>query len=646
MARDYGTKLHNTITITSATREIRETPELEIIGFDRRPITLAQILAKHQATNPSKFAAEKAAVAEFRAHTFPSDKISKADANENYKRALFELISLQESDIKRRPETQRVVSDLIDDLKRGNESNVINSLKNNRFFDANVPGNMGPVLLTEDQLISSEQVRLNAEAKAMELIMLTALHYGERDAVKLFSQLIRGRGTVPAKQTGDFTSNRLGELTDHGTEKLKSLGFGPDKTRDITSSDLVLLAVAAPEAPVEVIPNAFISMQKVGECISNSYSTILTEETRNSIVFSPRIKFGSRHFEYRASFDPVDFVPEIINGVEVNQRGSRVAQNGLELRLESDLYFTNPEKMLAKGVKPVVFPQFGVIAGLGQREVGYDDSTIPGRFGRVPQFKNLYINWGATIGLNVGPFLLSMDATYLSSQSSDFDPYQRFFDVSQGMSYYRYSLLTHILNFGVGRLEQGKGSNILLDFEFTGETNNNGFRDRTITPGASSQIDNVEWRRDYDRAHPGGAFDKAIATNMILNGDVKATYAASNFAALNLGVQKRSLQFRGSLGLYNLYTVYKDDLINGKLFRDTFKGNLFGSIGITYNFGSKSSIYKHTRSESYQSTGSGESPRKVEESETRQSSYTVPRDHVIFTNKKSSVKPTVTDVKP
>ncbi|HEY0053894.1 MAG TPA: hypothetical protein VGB63_00945 [Pedobacter sp.] len=646
MARDYGTKLHNTITITSATREIRETPRLEIIDFDGSPITLGQILAKQQAANPNKYLAEKAAVAEFRARTFPSVKISKEHANENYKRALFELIRLQEGDLNRHPETRKVIDALINDLRKGNGSNVINSLKNNPFFDSNVPGNLGPVLLTEDKLLSAEQVRTNAEAKAMELMMLTALHYGERDAVKLFKQLINGRGYVSARQTGDFTPKRLGELTDHGTEKLKSLGYGADKTWNMTSSDLVLMAVAAPEAPVEVFANAFISMQQVGACIVNNYSTITTEETRNTVIFSPRIKFGTRHSEYRASFDPVEYVPEFVDGVKVNQKGAGTSHNGLELRLESDIYFTRPEKIIESGVKPTIFPQFGVILGAGQRKVGYDNNTTEGRFGPVPQYKDAYVNWGAHGGINIGPFLLSTDANYFTSQSSDEDPYKRFFDLSQGMTYYRYSLLTHLINFGAGKKEQGRGSNILVDFEFAGETNNTGFHNRTITPSGTSQINNYEWRRDYERARPGGVFNKAIAQEMILNGDVKATYAASNFAALHFGIQKHSLQIRGTLGLYNIYTVYKDDLLNGKLFSNTLKGNPFGAIGLTYTFGSKSSVSKRSKKETYQTTATGEGPRKVEESSSEQVSYSGPRDHAIFLNKKSKAKPVMVDVKP
>ncbi|MEJ6982476.1 hypothetical protein WG906_18565 [Pedobacter sp. P351] len=641
MARDYGTKLHNTITITSATREIRETPGLEIINFDGRTITLAEILKKHQAGTSNKYEAEKAAVAEFRALTFPSSRISKANANENYKRALFELIRLQEGDIRQHPLTRKLVEDLTNDLKKGKESNVINSLKNNPFFDANVPGNLGPVLLTEDQVISPEEVRNNAEAKAMELIMLTALHYGERDAVKLFRQLINGNGSAPAKQTGDFTPKRLAELTDHGTEKLKSLGYGPDKTRDMSSSDLVLVAVSAPETPVEITPTAFITTQMVGVSIFNQYSTV---ETKNIVMFSPRITLASRHTQYRAAFDPVEYIPEIVNGEEINQRGSKISQNGVEMRIESDLYFSNPQRIIDKGVKPGIFPQFGVIAGVGRRKVGYDNSTTLGQHGAVPQFKSIYVNWGGHFGLNGGPFLLAADATYLSSQSGE-TPNEQFFDISQGMTLYRFSFLTHIFNFGLGKTDQGNGTNLTLDLDMAGETNNTGFRNRTITPGSTSQTGNREWRRDYDRAHPGGTYNHAIATNMILNGDVKATYAASSSAALQFGIQKSALHLKGALGLYNLYTVDQNNLVNKDLFKNTIEGNLFGRIGLTYTFGSRSFTEKHTKKESYQTTSKGESPHKIEESSSSQKSSFIPRDHAIFTNKKSRAKQ-VEETKP
>ena len=165
------------------------------------------------------------------------------------------------------------------------------------------------------------------------------------------------------------------------------------------------------------------------------------------VLFDPRISLGSRHTDYRAAFDPVDFVPEFLNGTYLNQKGSRVTQNGLELRLESDIYFSNPLKIVEKGVKPVIFPEFGVIAGAGPRNVGYDNSSTLGPLGAVPQFQDTYFNLGGHLGLNVGPFLLETEATYLSTGTRDI-PTERFFDLSQGMTYYRYTGLAHVMNLG------------------------------------------------------------------------------------------------------------------------------------------------------------------------------------------------------
>lgn len=648
MARDYGTKLSNTITITSATREIRETPGLEIIDFDGKAVTIGKILAKNQAKTANKYQAEKAAVAEFREHTFPGNKVSKETANENYKRALFQLIDLQEGDLNRHPETKKFIdNDLTNDLKKGKASNVVNALKTNRFFDANVPGNMGPVLLTEDSVIDADKVQGNARDKALELTMLTALHYGERDAVKLLKSLVDGKGIVPAKQTDTFTPKRLGQLTNHGTEKLKSLGFGTNKVDNMTTSDLVLLAVAAPAAPMIVKPGASITLQQVGFAISNYYSTVETKETKNFVMFNPRIIFGSRHIEYRAAFDAVDFVPEFLSGNNVNQKGSRVVQNGLELRLESDLYFSNPIKIIEKGVKPVIFPEFGVLAGAGTRKVGDDNSTTPGPLGAVPQFKNTYFNWGGHFGLNVGPFLLATDATYLSTGTRA-NANERFFDLSQGMTYYRYTGLAHVMNLGLGKIAEGKGTHLTLDLEYTGETNNTGIKNRTVSNGSGVQTGNDEWNRDYNRAHPNGVFNSQIATAMIINGDVKATYAASSFGAVHLGLQKSNIEFKGTAGLYNIYTVPIDGthLISGETFKNTINGNLFGALSLTYHFGSNSFSSKYKKSESYQSTANGESPHKVDESSSEQKSGFGPRNHAIFTNKKSRLNPAASDPQP
>ncbi|EOR92571.1 hypothetical protein ADIARSV_4258 [Arcticibacter svalbardensis MN12-7] len=648
MARDYGTKLHNTITITSATREIRESTNLEILDYNGSSITLAEILQREQAKNKNKYAAEKAAVAEFRARTFPGDKISKENANENYKRALFELIRLQEGDINRHPETKKFVEALTTDLKKGKESNTINALKSSQFFNANVPGNVGPVLLTEDQVISAEQVSNQAEAKALEITMLTALHYGERDAVKLLRQLINGKGSISATQTGDFTPKRLSELTDHGTEKMKSLGYGSDKTKYMTSSDLVLVAVAGPETPVQPSSTAYISVQQVGMSIMNQYSTIEIQETKKLILFNPRIKMASRHSEYRTAFDAVDFVPEYVNGEP--QQGSRISQNGIEFRLESDVYLSNLLKIAEKGVKPVIYPEFGIIGGTGRRQVGYDDKTMLGEHGAVPKFNQNYINWGGHFGINVGPVMLGVDATVLSTPGLD-DPYKRFFDLSHVMTYYRYTLLTHILNLGYGNIEDGKGTNFIVDLELTGETNNEGTTNHTHTQSGASQTGSAEWKRDYNRSHPDGVYNAEIATQMILDGDVKASYASSNYAALHLGIQKSAFLIKGTLGMYGIRTIehYKEGFVkwNEEVFKSTiFHGNFFAGLSLTYNFGSRSIIEKRRKVESYQSTGSGDqSPHQVQESSSRVNSSFGPRDHVIFTNKKSRITPQAIEAK-
>lgn len=643
MARDYATKLNNTITITSATREIRETPQLAIIDYNGKSITIGKILANKQATIANKYQAEKEAVLDFREHTFPSAKISVENANENYKRALFELIRLQAGDINRHPETRKFVDELTNDLQKGKNSNVVNALKNNNFFDSNVPGNLGPVLLTEDSLLNGDKIQSHAHDKAIEITTLTALHYGERDAVKLLKSLVNGKGSIPAQQTNEFTPKRLGQLTNHGTEQLKSLGFGTSKTKSMSNSDLVLVAVATPDAPVIVRPNAFLTLQQVGSTINNYYSNVETNETKNTVLFNPRVSFGSRHTEYRAAFDAVDFVPEFLDGKYVNQKGSRVTQNGLELRVESDLYFSNPQKIIDKGVKPVIYPEFGVIAGAGRRSVGYDNSTTVGRFGAVPQFRGTYVNWGAHAGINVGPFLLGMDATYLSTNTGD-DLSQRFFDLSQGTTYYRYSLLAHFINFGLGKIAEGRGTHLTLDAEYVGETNNTGINNRTLTNGSPVQTGNGEWERDYNRAHPNGVFNAAIANNMIVNGDVKATYAASSFGALHLGLQKANFQIKGTAGLYNIYTVPINGgkLVSTETLKNTFNGNLFGALTLTYHFGSSGLNMKSKKSDSYQSINGVESEHKIDESSTEQRTSYGPRNHSIFTNQKARIKPVTT----
>ncbi|WP_299289971.1 hypothetical protein [uncultured Mucilaginibacter sp.] len=646
MARDYATKLSNTITITSATREMRETPGLSIIDYDGKEITLKQILANNQSKGKNKYEVEKAAVLDFREHTFPG-KISKENANENYRRALFQLIDLQQGDINRHPATRSFVEVLTNDLKKGQSSNVVNALKNNNFFDANVPGTQGPVLLTEDSVINANKIQARAHDKAMELMTLTALHYGERDAVKLLKSLVEGKGAIPAKQTTEFTPKRLSELTNHGTEQLKSLGFGKSKTNDMANSDLVLVAVASPDVPVIIRPKAYLTLQQVGAGIVNYYASTETRETKNAVLFNPTISLGSRHTEYRAAFDAVDFVPEFLNGNAVNQKGSRVTQNGLEMRLGSDIYFSNMINIIEKGVKPVIYPEFGVLVGIGQRSVGDDNSTTPGPLGAVPQYKSSYFNWGGHVGLNVGPFLVATDATYLTTGERS-NPDERFFDLSQGMTYYRYTGLAHVINFGLGKIAEGQGSHLTVDLEYTGETNNTGIKNKTISAGGNGQTGNGEWDRDYNRAHPGGGpLNVAIANTMIVNGDVKATYAASSYGAVHVGIQKANVEFKGTAGLYNLYTVPINGakLISTETFKNTVNGNLFGALTITYHFASGSLSTKYKKTETYQSTNGNETPHKVDEASSEVKTTFGPRNHAIFTNAKSRLAPN-TDAPP
>jgi hypothetical protein len=617
IARDYGTKLFNTITITAATTELRANPDMEIIDYDNNPITLRKILARNKT--------EDAAVLDFRQHTFPSDKVSETVAHENYKRALFELMRLQENDIDHNSTSRKLVADLAQDLKKGNESNTINALKNSQFFDVNVPGNVGPVLLTESNVINSNELAANAQYKAMELVMLVSLHYGERDAVKLFRKLIDGDGAIPARQSG-FSNRRVNELTEHGAEKFKSLGFQNNKTQNMTDADLVLVAVSSPDVPAKIQPNAFLAIGTVGQTIVNNYST--TEETtitKNTILFNPRISLGSRHTEYRAAYDPIDYVPEIQNGQFFDQRGSKIVQNGVELRLESDIYFSNPKKIADKGVKPVIFPEFGVLVGIGTRSVGYDQaSTTNGPLGPVPQFQSRYVNWGAHLGLNVGPVMLGTDATILSTPVAATAD-ERFFDLSQGMTYYRYELLTH-----VWYLPLKNNFALNFDLDLVAETNNEGFGNLTSAQGTDAQIKSAQWYRDYNAVHAGGVYNQALATSLLNSGYVKASYPSDNYAAIKVGLSKSNFRLVGTAGLYNIHTRTGEQVYDN-LVRNTLKGNLFGSIGLTYSFGSKSYTSKHTKADTY---SSGNPTHNIQESTTNeQSTSTGPRDHYIFISK-------------
>lgn len=623
MARDYGTKLENTITITSATREIREEPQLELISANGSTVTLAQLLNEQQAITTVN--AEPRAVAAFRALTFPNGSVGKETANENYKRALLALINLQQGDFNRHEETRSLINTMAADLRLGEQSKVLIALNNSTFYDSNVPGNIGPVLLTEANVVDPQQIANDAMDKAMELMTLTALHYGERDAVKLYRRLLKGQGAIPAANTNDFTEKRLSQLKYHGTEKIKSLGFGADKTKNMSIADLVLVAVAAPATPITISPLASLSLSEVGQMVIATYQTTIVENTKSIFQLNPRVSLGSRYTTYTATYDPIGYA-----------NGAIITQKGLELRLESDLYFAKTDKMLATGLKPFVYPEFGIIMGSGQRKVGYD-GKLNTRFGTIPQFKQNYINWGGHLGLNVGPVLVGLDATVMSTKSAG-DPYRRFFDLSHAMTYYRYSFLTRVLNLSLSKADEPNPYYLTFDLEVSGETNNEGTENKTRTQDGSSQIKSSEWQRAYERARPNGVYNQAIANQMILDGNVKASYISANYAALHVGLVKSGFQFKVTAGLYNRfaidgYNAGKGEWLN-RLAKNTYKGSGFGAFTLTYHFGSGGSSVK-SRSVHRNSVINGiASVPQVEESSSKERVQSGLRTRAIFMNRK------------
>lgn len=626
MARDYGTKLENTITITSATREMRERPDLKLLTAEGIPVSLAQLIQVQQQKGLTAAKAEQMAVAEFRMLSFPNEKISRTFANENYRRALFALIDLQEQDFRKHVATQNLLTRMKDDLSRSLASVILTAIKNSNFYDINVPGNLGPVLVTEESLADPGLIAEKAEAKSLELLSLTALHYGERDAVKLFNSLLEGKGRTPADATGDFPEKRLQQLKYHGIEKLKSLGFGMNRTEDMRMADLVLVAVAAPELPQDTNTDAYLKLLKVGESVMASYSSTVINETRNTILLGPRVSVGYRPMKYKAELDPVDFATN-----------SPVSQSGLEFRLESDVYFTNPAKIYAKGLKPFLYPEFGVIFGFGKRKVGYHEGDDIGPHGRVPKFKQNYNNWGGHLGLNVGPVLIGLDATVYSTPDAA-DPYQRFFDLSHSMTYYRYNFLLRAVNLQLGNGDQKTPYHLSLDLEVAGETNNEGTLNRTRTQDEGLQTGGKEWHRAYQRARPNGVYNQAIATEMILNGDVKASYGSANYAAAHFGIQREAFQLKLTAGLYNLHAIdgYKDS--KGEwirnLWTNTFGGYGFAAASLTYNLGwkgSKESRRKFSRSS--MTNGVATDPQVTESSSTERISGGL-RNRALIMNKR------------
>jgi len=622
MARDYGTKLENTITITSATREMREEPQLAFLSANGSAVTLAQLLSREQAKSSSN--AEQRAVNAFRALTFPNGQVSKETANENYRRALFSLINLQQGDFNRHTETASLINSLGNDLQLGTNSKVLSALKNSTFFDSNVPGNLGPVLVTESNVVNPQLVARQSREKALELLTLTALHYGERDAVKLYKRLLAGQGNVAASSTNDFTKKRLGQLTYHGAEKMKSIGFGPEKTANMSLSDLVLVAVAAPAIPVITTPIAFLSLSEVGKTVVATFNTVITESTRTMFQLNPRASIGSRYIVYQAKFDPIDYA-----------NGAIISQNGIEFRLESDLYLGKLDKMLSNGLKPFIYPQFGVLLGTGQRKVGYK-GNLTTNFGTIPRFKQNSLTWGGHLGLNVGPVLVGVDAMLLSTKSAD-DPYKRFFDLSQSMTYYRYSFLARLVNLSMSK-KVFNPTYITFDLEVAGETNNEGTLNRTRTQDRESQILSKDWERAYERARPGGVYDPEIANELLLEGDVKASYVAANYAAIHLGLVKSGFQFKVTAGLYNTEAMLNYQDGKGEWLRtvakNTFNGSGFAAATLTYNFGSGSSSVKSRRSERSSVIDGLSSAAEIEESSSRESVRTGLRTRAVFMNRK------------
>jgi hypothetical protein len=623
MARDYGTKLENTITITSSTREMREVPELAFLAADGSTVTLAQLLSREKAKSATN--AEKRAVAAFRNLTFPNGQVSKETANENYRRALFALIDLQQGDFNRHAETSALIASMSNDLQSGANSKVLSAIKNSTFFNANVPGNLGPVLVTESDVVDPQMIASKAREKSLELLTLTALHYGERDAVKLYKRLLSGQGNLAASSTNDFTTKRLGQLTYHGTEKIKSVGFGPDKTANMTLADLVLVAVAAPAIPMTSTPIASLSLSEVGKTIIATYNTVITESTKTMFQLNPRASIGSRYITYQAKFDPIDYA-----------NGAIVSQNGVEFRLESDLYLGKLDKMLSTGLKPFIYPEFGVILGSGQRKVGYK-GELNTNFGSIPRFKKDVLTWGGHLGLNVGPVLVGVDATLMSTRSAD-DAYKRFFDLSQSMTYYRYTFLARMVNLSLSKRDVLNPTYLTFDLELSGETNNEGTLNRTRTQDRESQILSKDWERAYLRARPGGVYDPAIANELLLEGDVKASYTAANYAAFHVGLVKSGFQFKVTAGLYNREAMINYEEGRGKWLRtvakNTFNGSGFGAATLTYNFGSGSSSAKTRRSERNSVINGVSSTPEIEESSSKERVRSGIRSRAVFMNRK------------
>jgi len=86
----------------------------------------------------------------------------------------------------------------------------------------------------------------------------------------------------------------------------------------------------------------------------------------------------------------------------------------------------------------------------------------------------------------------------------------------------------------------------------------------------------------------------------------------------------------GTAGLYNIHTRTGEQVYDN-LVRNTLKGNLFGSIGLTYNFGSKSYTSKYIKKDNYSSADPNHNIQESTSSE--QSASSGPRDHYIIVSK-------------
>jgi hypothetical protein len=233
--------------------------------------------------------------------------------------------------------------------------------------------------------------------------------------------------------------------------------------------------------------------------------------------------------------------------------------------------------------------------------------------------------------------LVGVDATLMSTESAD-DAYKRFFDISQSMTYYRYSFLARVMNLSISKRDVLNPTYFTFDIEIAGETNNEGTLNRTRSQDRESQVQSKEWIRSYERARPGGVYDPEIANELLLEGDVKASYIAANYAAVHLGLVKSGIQFKVTAGLYNREAMFKYEEGKGEWLRNvaknTFRGSGFAAATLTYNFGSGSSATKTRRTERSSVINGVSSSSPVEETTSKERARTGIRSRAIFMNRK------------